>query len=218
MGVVSFAKVGFEPREVDAACGAQLGDDALVVPLIGGEVLYLVGYILFVGCGDVVDQAAEVPAAVASVVGVGTGAYTYILRPLPVAAVVAGVVAGEGKVGYLVMLIAGSEELLSQELKRAYALLLIDGGYEPLLLHTPQAGTLFVGEVVGRDVLHTECDGLVEAVCPVVKCLSRQSVDEVDADVGDPRLLQAVYGVDGLLCRMATPYEAQRTVVEGLYT
>ena len=217
MGVVRFAKVGQEPREVDAACGAQLGDDALVVPLLDGEVLHLVGYILFVGCGDVVGEAAEVPAAVVSVVGVGTGAYTYILRPLPVAAVVAGVVAGEGKVGNLVVLVTGCKEFLSQEFEGAYTLLLVDGGYEALLLHTPQTGALLISEVVGRDMLHTERDGLVKAIGPVVECLAGEAIDEVDADVGEPSLLQAVHGIDGLLGCMSTPYEAQGAVVKGLY-
>lgn len=215
--MVGVAKVGQEPREVDAACGAQLGDDALVVPLLDGEVLHLVGYIMTLGCGDIVGEAAEVPAAVASVVGVGAGAYTYILRPLPVAAVVAGVVAGEGKVGNLVVLVTGSKELLSQEFEGAYTLLLVDGGYEALLLHTPQAGALLISEVVGRDVLHTERDGLVETIGPVVECLAGEAIDEVDADVGEPSLLQAVHGIDGLLGRMATPYEAQGAVVKGLY-
>ena len=36
VGVVAFAKVGLELGEVDAACCAQLGDDALVVALVGG--------------------------------------------------------------------------------------------------------------------------------------------------------------------------------------
>ena len=51
--------------------------------------LYLVGYIVALWCGDVVGEAAEVPAAVAPIIGVGTGAYTYILYSLPVAAIVA---------------------------------------------------------------------------------------------------------------------------------
>ena len=88
VGVVAFAKVGKQAGEVDAAGGAQLGDDTLVIAFVGGEVLYFVGHVLIVRCSNIVGEAAEVPAAVGAVVGMCSGTYAKVLDTLPVAAVV----------------------------------------------------------------------------------------------------------------------------------
>ena len=64
---------------------------------------------------------------------------------------------------------------------------------------------------------YAECDGLVEAVGPVVERLARQAIHEVDADVGESHPLAAMHGLYGLLCRVATPHELQRAVVKRLY-
>ena len=68
MGVVAFAEVGEQTRKVDAACRAQFGDDALIVALLGGQVLHFVRHILARGRGDVVGETTEVPSPVAAVV------------------------------------------------------------------------------------------------------------------------------------------------------
>ena len=97
--MVAVAEVGKQTREVDATCRAQLGDDALIVALLGGQVLHLVRHILALGRGDIVGEVAEVPPTVGAIIGVGARTYSYIRDALPVAAVVARVVAGQGKVG-----------------------------------------------------------------------------------------------------------------------
>ena len=89
MGVVAFAEVGEQTRKVDAACRAQFGDDALIVALLGGQVLHFVRHILARGRGDIVGEATEVPSPVAAIVGVCTRTYTNIRNALPLAAVVA---------------------------------------------------------------------------------------------------------------------------------
>ena len=113
VGVVAVAEVGAQTRKVDAACRTQFGDDALIVAFLGGQVLHFVRHILARGRGDIVGEATLVPSPVAAVVGVCTRAQTNIGNPLPIAAVVARVIARKGKVGNLIMLIASCQQLFA---------------------------------------------------------------------------------------------------------
>ena len=83
-----------------------------------------------------------------------------------------------------------------------------------ILQQLVDAGTLFVGQVIGGDMFHAETDSLLQITFPPLVCFAGQSVDEVDAYVVETGTPAVMYGLDGLLCIVAAVQQFQGGIVK----
>ena len=86
------------------------------------------------------------------------------------------------------------------------------------LEHLMEWGTFFVRQMIGRDMLYAEGDGLAEVTFPSLVCLARQAVDKVDADVAEAMSAAVVDSLNGLECVVPSVQQTEGGVVEGLDT
>ncbi|EEC55631.1 hypothetical protein BACEGG_00163 [Bacteroides eggerthii DSM 20697] len=140
-----------------------------------------------------------------------------VRNPFPVGRVVPGVHSGTAEVGYFVVLVAGIVKRVHQggeETDTAFFVYLMDA---VCLQQLVDAGTLFVGQVIGGDMFHAETDSLLQITFPPLVCFAGQSVDEVDAYVVETGTPAVMYGLDGLFCIVAAVQQLQGGIVKSLY-
>ena len=210
------AEAGLECRQVDASAGTQGGHDAFVVAGRRAQFLLLVTSVFFFNCRNIFLQGGDVPFPAARVERMGRRAAAQVGNALPVGRVVARVEAGLAEVGNLVVLVSGGREGVHQGGEETHAAVLVHFVHPMGLQHPIEWGAFLVGQVVGRDVLHVEGDGLSEVALPAFVRFAGQAVDEVDADVVEAVTAATLHGFDGLPGVVASVQQTEGGVVEGL--
>ena len=107
-------------------------------------------------------------------------------------------------------------EPLHQRREETQALLLVSFLNLLLLTQLPECSALLVGQRVSRDMLHTQADGLLQIVLPDSIRLPWQSVNQINADVAESRILTAFHSRDGVSSRMPAIQQLQQSVIESL--
>ena len=102
---------------------------------------------------------------------------------MPIGRVVARVHTRLAEVGYFVVLVARLCERIDKHVEERQAQLFVHLAHLALLQAAIKGGALFVGEVIGRDMLHIQCDGLMQIVFPLLDGFAREAIHQVDADV-----------------------------------
>ena len=190
--------------EIEEALLSQLGDGGLI--FFGkefaretlnhaeheGEAFETPGFVVegfggVLGVAERVDSleigrgVADVLVAFAIEGGDGGGAQSEVVIAGPVALIVAGAVAGESVVGRFVVFESGADEHFVGEREHpGVEFGVVDEVALFKLLE--EGGVLFVGEIVGGDVVGLKGESLGEGVFPIDEGLSGNGEDEVDVD------------------------------------
>ena len=146
---------------------------------------------------EVASGVGKVLPAFAIEGGDSGGAEAKVVVAGPVSVVVAGALSGEGVVGCFVMFEAvGGEHFMGEgeHLGVEIGVVVVVAGLE----FFEEGGVFFVGEIVGRDVVGLEGEGLGEGVFPVEQRLSGDGEDEVEVDLERAGFAEEVDGLDGL--------------------
>ena len=114
------------------------------------------------------------------------------------------------------MLIPGCSESVGQRVvhvERQFFVYLLDG---TLIQHAVERGALLVHERVGRDMLHLQCERMVDIVLPLVERLSRKPEYQVYTHISDSHCSQSAHGLVHLSGAVTAADELQSPVIEGL--
>ena len=129
----------------------------------------------------------------------------------------AGKLARTGKVGNLVMLIPCRGKHIDRRLKELQRERLVALLHQPTVAHTVERSTLFIYQVVGRDMGQVERNSLLQVMYQRSRRLPRKAVDKVDADARKTCPPQMCHGVERLCRRMTAAQETQVFVGKALY-
>ena len=192
--------------------GPQPQHDILHLPLLGGDVL---AFRQVQPAGYVPVQVPGVPIPHASEVGVSPGAEARVLLQHPVFQIVPGLIARLGEVGNLVLLIA----VLGQQLHGVEVHIRLQVPVRQVQALPPviQRRPLLQLQPVAGDVPGSQHQGVGQGVFPLLHSLVRQTVDQVQADVVQPRLAAGGHGVLHLLPGVDPAQPPQGLVVRGLH-
>ena len=112
----------------------------------------------------------------------------------------AGMATRQAEVGYFVMHISGLGQGVRQAMVEADAGILVHLADAMLQEVTVERRLFFIHQVIGRHMLRTEADSLLQIRLPTCIRLAGQAVDKVDAQVVKPRLpapQESVHGLPG---------------------
>ena len=184
---------------VDPLNGAQTEHEVLAAPLPLGDELRAVDDISPVE--DPVDVGVQIPdegVAPAAKIGVGPGAEADIGPGEPVAEIVPGLEAGLGKVGDLILGIAGPGQAAHRP-QIQVGLLVVVRKDLPLGHPAGQGGALLHLQTVAGQVLRDEGQGVLHRDLPAVHGLAGQAVDQIQGQVVEFGLPGQLGGLVGLL-------------------
>ena len=137
---------------------------------------------------------------------------------MPIAAVVTAPKAPPREVRDLIAGVAARGQLRHEEVIHPLGRLLRGEVKLPCRLHRRERRPLLDGQPVDGEVLRREGDGRRDAAAQVIKCLPRQAVHEVDADIPKARRARRVKCLRRLRSCVDTPDAIEERIVKALYT
>ena len=138
-------------------------------------------------------------------------------RHVPIAAVVPALKAPPREVRDLIAGVAARRQLRHEEVIHLLGCVLRGEVKPPCRLHRRERCPLLDGQPVDGEVLRREGDGRRDAAAQVIKCLPRQSVHEVDADIPKARRARRVKCLLRLRSCVDAPDAIEERIVKALY-
>ncbi len=206
-----------EVGEVDAFDSAEVEDGGFAGDFQRGRRLPFRDNVLSPSHSlDVFDYVGDVGSALGVPVGGGGGTYAKVRQVGPVEEVVPAFEGGFCKVGYFVLLEAGTGEAVYRKVVHLPVGLFVDRFDIAAVEGFFQRGVLLVGEAIGADVLKFQVEGFFQGLLPGLQGGAWDGEYKVNTDVSEARI---ACGLDGGVDAgdfMRSAEESKPVFVEGL--